>query len=146
MRLFLALLVLCTLTACNRQEAEVPVAAQPAAPAAASTVTAATPPPAEAAAPAVDPDCEFCADPGFVRTCEVANGIRTTLHWNITDPAVAKVGLFVVDDAGNDSSFAEQPPKGSIETGPWLKPGLTFKLKDPAGNVLQTIVIEGKKC
>lgn len=141
MRIVLTLLVLGALTACNRPTAEAPTASE--APAAVAAVAAS---PVEAPAPAVDPNCEFCADPGFVRTCEIARGVPTTLHWNIADPAITQVGIFVVDDAGKDSPFAQQPSKGSIQTGPWLKPGLTFKLKDPAGNVLHTVVIEGKDC
>ncbi len=92
-----------------------------------------------------DTTCKFCANPDYVRTCDVASGVATTLYWN-ADPALANVGIFVVDDAGKDSSFAEQPPAGSVKTGPWLKPGLTFKLKDPAGNVLETLVINGRDC
>jgi hypothetical protein len=141
MRILSALLVLGALAACNRPAAEAPA---PAAAAAAPTAAAAAQ--AEPAAPAVDPNCDFCADPGFVRTCEVAQGVRTTLHWNVAGKVAGNIGIFVVDDAGKDSSFAEQPPQGSIETGPWLKPGLTFKLKDSAGNVLHSLVIEGKDC
>ncbi|MET0814098.1 MAG: hypothetical protein ABWX88_02800 [Pseudoxanthomonas sp.] len=138
MRIILTLLVLGALTACNRPTAEAPNAT--------GAPAVATASPADAPVPAVDPNCEFCADPGFVRTCEIASGVSTTLHWNVADPAIAKVNIFVVDDAGKDSPFADQPSKGSIKTGPWLKPGLTFKLKDPEGNVLQTVVIEGKDC
>lgn len=125
------------LAACARPEAEAPAAA----PAQAQASTPAVKP-----EPAFDPNCAFCANPAHVRTCEIAQGVRTTLYWNITDPAVTTVGIYVVDDAGKDSPFAEQPSKGSIQTGPWLKPGLTFKLKDSKGNVLQSLVIAGKDC
>lgn len=135
MRLLIAIALVGALSACNRPAAEAPAPSNPIA--AAET---------EQAASKIDPDCTFCADPATVRTCDIASGVRTTLRWNIVDPAISKVGIYVVDDAGKDSSFAEQPPKGSIQTGPWLKPGLTFKLKDPAGKVLQTVVIEGKAC
>lgn len=142
MRFLIALSVVCILSACNRPAAPAPdaVAGGPAA-----TTTAAA---AEAAAtPAVDTaNCRFCADPPTVRTCEIASGVSTTLHWNITDPNVTKVGIYVVDDAGKDSSFAEQPPVGSVQTGPWLKPGLTFKVKDQDGNLLESVVIKGKDC
>jgi hypothetical protein len=135
MRVLIAIALDGVLSACNRPAAEAPAANAPAAVAA-----------VDQPAPAVDPDCTFCADPATVRTCDVASGVRTTLHWNIANPAISLVGIYVVDDAGKDSPFAEQPSKGSIQTGPWLKPGLTFKLKDPAGNVLQTVVIKGKDC
>lgn len=133
MRFALLLFMTCALVACNRPEATAPSTA----PVAAKE--------AETAAKPFDANCKFCANPDFVRTCEIASGVRTTLYWN-ADRSLPHVGIFVVDDAGKDSSFAEQPPAGSIKTGPWLKPGLTFKLKDPAGNVLETIVISGKDC
>lgn len=135
MRLLAPLFVVAALAACNRPAAD---------PATLPATTSDPAPVAEAATP-FDPECAFCANPSFVRTCDIASGVRTTLYWNV-DPALPKVGIYVVDDAGNDSSFAEQPPKGSIETGPWLKPGLTFKLKSPDGTVLHTVVIDGKDC
>ena len=139
MRVLLALLLVCALSACNRPAADtVSTAAADQAPAAAAE---------SAGEPAVDTaNCAFCAQPDFVRTCEVAAGVRTTLYWNVDSPDSAKIAIYVVDDAGKDSPFAEQPPKGSIQTGPWLKPGLTFKLKTLDGQVLQTLVIKGQDC
>lgn len=135
MRVLPLLLVSLALVACNRPEPATNAAKVADAPSA----------PVRSDEPAFDPDCAFCANPDFVRTCEIASGVRTTLHWK-ADPALPRVGIFVVDDAGKDSPFAEQPPIGSIQTGPWLKPGLTFKLKDPDGTVLHTLVIAGKDC
>ncbi len=133
LRTWMALILCAGIAGCNRPPAEAP---SPTAP----RTSVDTP------APTVDHNCIFCADPSFVRTCEIAKGIPTTLYWNVENPAITQVGIFVVDDAGKDSSFARQPPSGSILTGPWLKPGLTFKLKDPAGRVLQTVKITGKDC
>lgn len=126
MRTLAALALTLVLSSCNRPEAEVPASAIDLAP--------------------IDHNCAFCADPGFVRTCDVAQGVSTTLYWNVADETIPRIGIFVVDDAGNDSSFAEQPARGSIQTGPWLKPGLVFKLKDPSGNVLHTVTIAGRGC
>ncbi|MDI1254205.1 hypothetical protein [Thermomonas sp.] len=142
MRVLLALLLVCSVSACNRPAADTssPTAGD-------QTPVAAATAAAPADEPAVDTaTCAFCASPAFVRTCDIAAGVRTTLHWNVTDPKITKLGIFVVDDAGKDSPFAEQGLVGSLETGPWLKPGLTFKLKDSNGNVLNTIVIKGKAC
>lgn len=141
MRHFPALLLLVALTACSRPTAQAPETSASAPAPAAST--AAKP---AAAEPAVDHNCAFCADPGYVRTCEIAKGVRTTLYWNLKDSTDKPVDIFVVDDAGKDSPFAQQPPSGSIETGPWLKPGLTFKVKDAQGKVLQSLVITGRDC
>ena len=138
MRLVLSLALLVAMTtACNRPTAQAPSATAPVATASSAATTT---------EPAVDHDCAFCADPGFVRTCEIAQGVKTTLYWNVQDPAVPIIGIYVVDDAGKDSPFAEQPSKGSIQTGPWLKPGLTFKLKDTNGKLLHSVVIAGKDC
>lgn len=128
-------LAICLLAACARPEAEPPAVVQP------SAATAAQP-----SEQPVDPNCAFCADPAYVRTCDVAKGVRTTLYWNNTSLADGKIGIYVVDDEGADIPFAEQPAKGSIETGPWLKPGLTFKLKDSSGTTLQTLVIRARDC
>jgi hypothetical protein len=144
MRILLPLFLVFAITACNRQPAAAPSPA-PSAQAPASEPAAADT--AAVASPKVDTaNCAFCAEPSFVRTCEIASGVRTTLYWNIADPSIARVSIFVVDDAGKDSPFAEQPSKGSIQTGPWLKPGLTFKLKAPDGKVLETLVISGQDC
>lgn len=132
-RTLIAFFLLAAIAGCNRPPAEAPTAAG---------TTAST----ETPAPKVDHNCAFCADPSFVRTCEIAKGMSTTLYWNVADPGITQVGIFVVDDAGKDSSFAQQPPKGSIATGPWLKPGLTFKLKDQNGKVLRMLTITGKDC
>lgn len=140
MRVLPALLLVCAVSACNRPAADAASAAAADQAPAANAATA-------AGEPAIDTaNCAFCAEPAFVRTCDVAGGARTTLYWNVADANVAKVGIYVVDDAGKDSPFSDQPSKGSVQTGPWLKPGLTFKLKAPDGKVLQTLVIKGQDC
>jgi hypothetical protein len=136
MRLATASILLLALTACNRPPAQAP----------GETAPAPSGPVAAAAEPAVDRNCAFCADPGYVRTCEIAQGVRTTLYWNLEDRTSGAVDIFVVDDAGKDSPFAQQPPRGSIETGPWLRPGLTFKVKDSEGKVLESLEIAGRDC
>ena len=139
MRLVLPLMLLAVMTtACNRPTAQAPNATAPVTNAPAAT--ASTP------EPAVDHDCAFCADPGVVRTCEIAQGVRTTLWWNLPEGTSTLANIFVVDDSGKDVPFAQQPPRGSILTGPWLKPGLTFKLKDTDGKLLHSVVITGKDC
>lgn len=136
MRLATASILLLFLTACSRPQAPAP---ESTAPAPSGAVAAAT-------EPTVDRTCAFCADPNYVRTCEIAQGVRTTLYWNLEDRTSAPIDIFVVDDAGKDSPFAQQPPRGSIETGPWLRPGLTFKVKDSQGEVLESLEIAGRDC
>ena len=126
-RLALLLLAIAAgVAGCNRPEAQVPVTEADLAP--------------------VDATCTFCADPGFVRICDVAAGVRTTLHWNLAETGADRVAIFVVDDQGVDQPIAEQPAQGQLQTGPYLRPGSTFKAKDLSGNVLATVVIAGRGC
>lgn len=120
------LAIVSAVSGCNRPEAQVPVS---------STDLV-----------RVDTGCAFCADPGFVRTCDVAAGVRTTLYWNLQHTGVDRVAIYVVDEGGKEVPVSEEPPSGSIETGAWLRPGLTFKVKDLHGNLLDTLVIAGRGC
>jgi hypothetical protein len=138
MRLLL-LLVSLALAACNRP-GPAPTAAE-----VAKAPTAPVQSSAPAAAASPESDCAFCAVPARVRECEVVSGARAMLHWKV-DPSVPRIAIFVVGDDGVETLFAEQPGVGSTQTGPWLKPGLTFLLKDPAGKVLHTLVMQGESC
>lgn len=91
--------------------------------------------------------CRFCARPSTVAECNVADGIATTLYWNLPEMSGQTIGIFVNDENGVDQPFAEQPANaGSIQTGPWLRPGLQFRLKSATGEVLEEITIKGTAC
>lgn len=120
---------------CNREAA--PVAA-PEAP-----VVEAAP-----AVPKVDTaTCKFCAEPATVRVCDVHTGIRTRLHWHLADTGVPLVNMFVVDENGVEKAFAQHGPEGSMQTGPWLRPGLVFRLRDDRdASQIGEVIIEGVPC
>ena len=91
--------------------------------------------------------CTFCADPATVRVCDVNQGIRTRLHWNVASQGVDLVNFFVIDEEGVEQAFSQQGPQGNIETGPWLRPGLTFRIKDNrTGKQLGEVIISGIDC
>jgi hypothetical protein len=91
--------------------------------------------------------CRFCADPSIVRICEVHTGVPTTLHWHLGDDNVPVVNMFVVDEQGVEQAFAQQGAEGALQTGPWLRPGITFRLRDDRdGKQLAELVIDGVEC
>lgn len=54
----------------------------------------------------------------------------TTLTWNVADSGSERVVLFVVSEDGNERNFGTGGPVGEKVTGPWLRPGITFRLRD----------------
>ncbi len=111
-------------------------------PPAAPSVAASSP-----AKEAVNPGCEFCAVPATVKRCDVHLGVRTTLFWDFSSKGVEQVVIYVVDKkTGLDKHFGTGPAKGSKVTGPWLSPGLHFKVKDAKGVQLGDLTIDGVDC
>ncbi len=99
-------------------------------------------------APKVDTaTCKFCAEPATVRVCDVHTGVRTTLHWHLADSGAQVVNIFVVDEGGVEQPFAQQGPDGELESGPWLRPGLIFRVRnDSDSSQLAELVIDGQDC
>lgn len=54
----------------------------------------------------------------------------TTLTWNVTESGSERVVLYVVSEDGNERNFGTGGPVGEKETGPWLRPDITFRLRD----------------
>lgn len=129
------LALLLVLPGCNRAPAPVPAAGD-------YQVKA------DSALPAQDTaTCRFCAEPASVRLCDVHKGVATTLHWHLKESGVPIVNMFVVDEQGVEQAFAQQGPEGALPTGPWLRPGLTFRLRDDRdGSQLAELVIAGVTC
>lgn len=73
-------------------------------------------------------------------------GVRTTLTWNVSDKGVDKVVVYVVDKDGTERHFGKGGPVGRQITGPWLKPGLTFKLRGPDKQEVGAVTIGEKQC
>lgn len=81
-----------------------------------------------------------------VCTKEINQGLRTTLTWNVKDKNPEKVVVFVIDKHG-ERHFGQGGPVGEKETGPWLRPGLSFKIRDSSTNdELGSVVIGEKSC
>ena len=78
---------------------------------------------------------------------EPASGRITTLTWNVKASGVDKVVLYVVGKNGEERNFARGGPVGRKATGPWLKPGLVFKLRRQDNKEeLGTVTIGEKQC
>lgn len=106
-----------------------------------------------AAAPAADPvPAErrgAWALPQAVRTCDVAQGVSGSINWNYSDtPGIVKVLINIPDDRGaGEVRFAEGTAIGSKTTGPWLRPGLKFIVRNAADNgELDTVELATAPC
>jgi hypothetical protein len=135
--LFVLAAGLMTLGACSRQEqpatAETPAAApapEPAAPA-----PAAKPQPPKPTSPERIAEIEASGKTGLWATVtdvcrkDVKSGVRTTLAWNVKGQA-ERVILYVVDAKHGETHFGQGGPVGERESGPWLQPGLTFRIRN----------------
>ena len=54
----------------------------------------------------------------------------TTLAWNVTGSGAERVVVYVVNEDGRERNFGTGGPVGEKQTGPWLRPGITFRLRD----------------
>lgn len=78
---------------------------------------------------------------------DVKAGVRTTLTWNVKESGAERVILYVVDQNGSERNFAQGKAVGERETGPWLRPGLTFKVRNyETKDELGSVVIGEKSC
>ena len=146
-----------SLAACKPKPAEGQASDTPAKAAATSPTLATAPAPTTAkqpvfAAPARIAEIKASGQTGFwASTTEFCPGKHersTTLTWNVTDSGASKVVVFVVNKAGKEQHFGRGGPIGERQTGPWLKPGLSFRLRNADGGAeLGSIQItRGKDC
>ena len=85
----------------------------------------------------------------WANPAEFCPGKRVTvLTWNIEASGAQKVIVYVVDKDGKERHFGRGGPVGERQTGPWLQPGLTFKLRNADGGAeLGSITFaRGKSC
>ena len=139
----LVVLIACMALAGGCRRTDAPSAAQ-------GPDAATTPSPASAtaqAAPAA-PVRGLVADPAVVRTCDVRKGVRTTLRWDVSDSGAEKVVLYALSPKQTEEKpFGRGGPIGSKQSGPWLRPGMVFRLRDQAsGKELASVTIEGQAC
>lgn len=72
---------------------------------------------------------------------------RTWLLWNVRDSGAERVIVYVVDKTGEERHFGQGGPVGEKQTGPWLVPGIEFKLRAmDDGRELGSIRIGEKAC
>lgn len=86
----------------------------------------------------------------WIDTPEFCPGHRVgVLTWNVEASGARKVVVYVIDSkGGKENNFGRGGPVGERQTGPWLKPGLTFKLRNADGGAeLGSITItRGSSC
>lgn len=70
------------------------------------------------------------------------------LTWNVEASGAQKVVVYAVGKDGQENHFGRGGPIGERQTGPWLRPGLTFKLRNADGGAeLGSItIVRGKSC
>ena len=60
---------------------------------------------------------------------DIKSGLRTTLAWNVEGRA-ERVILYVVDAKHGEMHFGQGGAVGERETGPWLRPGVSFRIRN----------------
>jgi hypothetical protein len=79
--------------------------------------------------------------------CATGAPQRATLTWNVKDSGADKVVLYVVGRDGRERHFGRGGAVGERLTGPWLRPGLAFKLRQAGTKAeLGEVVIGDKQC
>lgn len=149
---FVAIAVI-SLAACKPKmsEEQASTAATPAstAPAAAASTIPAGPLP-RFAPPARIAEIKASGQTGFwSNPSQFCPGKRTAvLTWNVEATGAQKVILYVIGKDGSERNFGRGGPVGERQSGPWLKPGTTFKLRNADGGAeLGSITFaRGKAC
>lgn len=78
---------------------------------------------------------------------EVGKGLRTMLVWNVKDQGASRVVVYVISNAGEEHHFGQGGPVGEKESGPWLRPGLVFMIRDyDSKEALGSVTIMEKPC
>jgi len=85
------------------------------------------------------------ADPG--EACATGPRQRTVLTWNVASSGASKVIVYLVDKAGKERNFGQGGAIGRRETGPWLRPGTIFRIRNADGkSELGSVTIAEKQC
>ncbi len=86
--------------------------------------------------------------PDTVRTCDVRKGQRAILKWDVSRSGAKNVVLTVENPKSElEKRFGHGGPVGSKQTGPWLRPGLVFRVRNQDGNAqLAAVTIQGIAC
>lgn len=107
----------------------------PAPPAAATEAPPAAKPLPRIAPPARIAEIKASGKTGFWSDpAEACPGRRTAiLTWNVEASGATSVILYGVGKDGNERKFGHGGPVGERQTGPWVRPGITFKLRNADG-------------
>ena len=84
--------------------------------------------------------------PNSVALCKGANHPRAIVIWQ--SGGIKKVRLTVADpESAAEKPFGKGGPTGQKSTGPWLKPGMVFRLRDASSNTeLASTTIKAIPC
>jgi hypothetical protein len=96
----------------------------------------------------LEPVRGLVADPAVVRICDVNKGVTTTLRWDVSESGAERVVLYALSPKQEkEKPFGRGGPVGSKQTGPWVRPGMVFRLRDlTTSNELAAVTIEGATC
>lgn len=84
-------------------------------------------------------------DPGEV--CGTGPRQRGILTWNVSSSGASKVIVYIVDRNGKERNFGHDGAIGRRETGPWLRPGTIFRIRNADGkSELGSVTIGKKDC
>ena len=71
------------------------------------------------------------ADPDSVEACHPGKHPSSLLRWDATDSGASAVVLTVFNPKdGSEKQFGRGGPVGSKQSGPWLRQGVVFKLRN----------------
>lgn len=78
---------------------------------------------------------------------DVKLGLRTTLTWNVKDQGAEGVVIYGIDIKKVERRLGKGGPVGEVETGPWLRPGVSFNIRDvKSDTMLGSVEIGEKAC
>lgn len=87
----------------------------------------------------------FTVEPSIVTSCSPPT--VASVSWNVTGSGANVVKIYVRESGGQEKLFAQGAADGSTNTGPWVRPGMVFRLVDgDSGKLLSTFVIGHKIC
>ena len=88
---------------------------------------------------------EFEVDPQVFSNCDLPANV-STVRWNVARESVQSVRVFVNSVNTPENLWASGEPQGEMKTGPWVADGLTFTLRDQAGEVLAKRTVQTTRC
>lgn len=79
--------------------------------------------------------------------CAKATRQQATLFWNVEAKGVKRTTIALIDKAGHERRLGQGGPIGRKATGPWLRSGATFILRDRANkSEIGKLTIPAKQC